>query len=842
MSFVLKMAWRDSRSSRRRLAFSALSIVFGVAALVGIGSLADNVRRGMEGQVKGLLGADLNLSSRAPLGAEFKTLSAQRGYQVSEEVQFNSMAIFSTKDGATRLVQVRGLDSAYPLYGEFTSEPTKAAAELQQRGRAIIEESLQAQYGLVVGDSIRLGKAEFRVSGILRKVPGETAAMSLFTPRILIAAADVASTQLIQAGSLLRYETHVKLSGDRNPAEEKKLLLERFATLGLRVETLEDRMRNFGNAIRNVDAFLSLVGFVALILGAVGVASAVLVHVRQKLSTVAVLRCLGCSVRQAFSVYVIQGLAVGAVGAVLGAMLGVGIHYLVLKSAGDLLPVQTSWALSWAALGKGLGAGLGISLLFSLHPLLQVRRVSPLLALRSEFSPPPPKVDWLRVGLGVLISLSVLGFAILQAGQLWLGVGFAVALGVGLAVLAGTARLVAWAARRFCPKNLPYAVRQGVANMHRPQNMTVLLLLALGLGTFLVVTIDLSRATQLKGLATQFDKGRSNLLFFGIQDQEQLTGVEGALSKAGARDIRSVPVVTMTLSSVKGKSLEDLLKENKKGRQNALLSREYRVSYRAALGPSEKLLSGTWVDRVTPGTDPVPVSLEKSMADELKLKVGDRLEFDVQGVPLAAEVRSLRLVDWRRLDANFFVLFPEGVLESAPHFYMVGVHAANAADSSRLQRLVVGLHPNVSAIDFGLVMSTLETITGKVDMVVRVVALFTGATGLLVLTGAMLAGRHHRLREVVLLRTLGADRKTLVRLQLVEYAILGFLASTIGCALAAIGNQVLASFVFEARAAWPATTLVGSVLAVTGLTVLIGWFSNRDLLREAPLVVLRRET
>jgi len=842
MSFVLTLAWRDSRSSRRRLAFSALAIVLGVAALVGIGSLADNVRRGMDGQIRALLGADIVVSSRSPFTEELETHLKERGFARSDELLFNSMAVFPSKEGEARLVQVRAVDEQFPLYGDFVTVPASATASLHQGDHALLDETLLNQYELHPGDKVKLGRTEFTIVGELKKIPGESLAVSLLSPRIVISRAKVEATGLVQPGSLVRHAASLKLPPGASAAEEKAAVREKFRVQGAQVETVEDRTRNLGRMLTNVDSFLSLVGFVALILGAVGVASAVQVYIRQKLATVAVLRCLGCSRKQAFSIYLLQGLAVGVLGALLGALLGVLIHYVVLLAAGNLLPVETPWFISWPAVLKGFGAGTVVCLLFSLHPLLQVRRVSPLLALRSEFSSERRGLDLLQLLLWLVVAGFVIGFAILQAGHLWLGLGFALMLGLGLAVLTGAAKALAWAARRFCPPGLPYAFRQGVANLHRPQNLTVLLLLALGLGTFLVVTIDLARATQLRSISTQLERGQSNLIFFGVQD-DQIEGFRQLLAEAGSPLVQEAPIVTMRLSRMKGKPVSDWLDE--KGPQRRAgwaLTREYRSSYRSEPGPSERLVAGRWVGRVEPGIAVVPISMERELAKDLGLALGDELEFDVQGVPLQTRIASLREVEWRRLEPNFFILFPAGVLEAAPHFFMAGTHAKGAAESARLQRLVVKAYPNVSAIDLSLLVGTIEGITGKVELVVRVVALFTGATGLLVLAGAMLAGRFQRVRETVLLRTLGATRRQLVQLQTVEHAILGFLASSLGCGLAAIANQLLASFVFKTPAAWPLGSLALAIGLVTGLTVLVGWLSNRDLLDEPPLSVLRRET
>jgi putative ABC transport system permease protein len=585
------------------------------------------------------------------------------------------------------------------------------------------------------------------------------------------------------------------------------------------------------------------------------VASAVHVYIGQKITTVAVLRCLGASARQSFSVYVVQGIALGAFGAVLGALLGVGVQLTLPALLKGVLPFDVDFFVAWPAVGRGMAAGFVICLLFTLLPLLAVRRVSPLVALRSAFADRAGRApDPWRVMLGVLIVGAVSVFAVWQTGSVRVGLGFTGMLGLGFAVLGGLAQFVAWAARRWFPRHLPYVVRQGVANLHRPNNRTVLLLLALGLGTDLILTLYLTRTTLLHEIQDSGVGGRSNLLFFDIQD-DQIKPLGELLAAQGAPVVQQAAIVTMKISSVKGRTVEDLLKEQGergpgRGRRGEgggggagwTLRREYRATFRGHLTPTEHIVAGTFTGKVDPGTAVVPVSIEESLLSDMGLQLGDEIVWDVQGVPVRSRVTSVRAVEWRRLEPNFFVVFPEGVLEPAPKFYVAAVHAATPADSARVQRAVVGAFPNVTAIDLALVMQTVDGLISKVSFVIEFMALFTVATGVIVLVGAVLNGRYQRIRETVLLRTLGATRRQLVQIQLVEYAILGVLAALVGCVLAVAGNALLAHFVFQMTPVTPVLMLVTAVAAVTAVTLVTGWLSNRDITGTPPLEVLRQET
>ncbi len=843
MTFVLKMAWRDSRASRRRLALFSLSVVLGIAALVAIGSFTANLREAINDQARGLLGADLVVTSRQPIVPAVQEHLRGLGGEQAREVSFSSMMVFHPGEGSrTRLVQVRAIEGRFPFYGEFLTRPAAATARLATGGPVVIlEETLLNQYGVKSGDTVRLGKVDFTVLGAVLKVPGESMAVTQLAPRAYIPLTQLPATGLAGPGSLVRHRIALKLPSNADPVAIELAMREKFRTERLNYDTVAERKRDLGRALDNVYSFLSLVGFVALFLGAIGVASAIHVYVRQKITTVAVLRCLGASARQSFAVYLVQGLGLGVFGAVLGAALGVAVQLLLPHLLAGFLPFDVKFAVDWPAVSRGMGAGLVICLLFTLLPLLTVRRVSPLVALRSAFAERVGGPDPWRITLGVLIVGAIVGFAVWQTRSLTLGLGFAGALGVGFGVLAGLAQFVAWAARRWFPRRLPYVVRQGVANLYRPNNRTVLLLLALGLGTFLILTLYLTRTTLLDQIQGTGSNGRSNLLFFDIQD-DQIGPLNALLEREGVPARQQAPIVTMRIRGLQGRSVEDLLNDKATAIPGWTLRREYRSTFRSELTETETLVQGAFTGRVAEGAAVIPISIEEGLARDMRLKLGDEVEFDVQGVSLLTRVGSVRKVDWQRMQPNFFIVFPEGVLEAAPKFFVVALRTATPADSARLQQAVVREYPNVSAIDLALLLQTFDAIFSRVALVVQFMALFTVATGVIVLVGAVLTGRYQRIRETVLLRTLGATRRQLMQIQLVEYAILGVLAAVVGCLLAVAANALLAQFVLKTSTSVSGVALAVTVVAVTAITLLTGLLSSRGVTDHPPLEVLRQET
>ncbi|MCC7412660.1 MAG: ABC transporter permease [Gammaproteobacteria bacterium] len=875
MTFILKMAWRDSRASRRRLVLFSFSVVLGIAALVAIGSLGANLERAIDEQAKGLLGADLIITGRNPMSEAAQRRVDSLGGEQAREVSFSSMMAFPTANNLTRLVNVRATEGAYPFYGDFTTVPADAPAKLRAGGNVtIVEESLLRQFNANVGDSVKLGNSTFTVVGALQKLPGESSALSAtVAPRALIPRPALEATGLTERNVLIRHRTMLKLPPTVLPEIVERDLRRDFRNEGLGYDTVAERRRNLGRALDNIENFLGLVGFVALFLGAIGVASAIHVYVRQKIPTVAVLRCLGASARQAFSVYLVQGIALGFFGAIVGAGLGLIIQVVLPNLLKDMLPFEVAFFIAWPAVIRGMGAGLVICLLFTLLPLLAVRRVSPLVAIRSAVGETTGGTDPWRIAILAFIVLAVAGFAVWQTGRWRDGIGFTVALAVSFGLLAGLAKLVAWAARRWQPRSWPYVMRQGLANLYRPNNRTVLLLVSLGLGTFLMLTLFLTRTMLLKEIEFSGGGGRPNLLLFDSQD-DQVDGLKTMAAAEGAPVQVHAPIITMKIASINGRPVEELIRqsrsrpeggaeagpggppeakadERERGRGKAegaqrmpgwTLRREYRSTYRGKLEGTERLVSGTFVGKVAPGEAVVPVSMEEGLVKEMGLKLGDEIGWDVQGVPIRSKLGSVRAVEWRRLEPNFFVVFPEGVLEPAPKFHVAAVRAENSDHSARVQRALVSAFPNVTAIDLALVLETVDSIFTRVAFVVNFMAAFTVLTGIIVLAGSVMTGRFQRIRETVLLRTLGATRRQLFRIQLVEYAILGVLASLVGGALSVLGSGLLAKFVFRITPSVPVGLLLLGATAVCVVTVVTGMLTSRGVANHPPLEVLRQET
>ncbi|MDI1318945.1 MAG: FtsX-like permease family protein, partial [bacterium] len=453
----------------------------------------------------------------------------------------------------------------------------------------------------------------------------------------------------------------------------------------------------------------------------------------------------------------------------------------------------------------------------------------------------PAQPDPLRLLVMSAIGLAIFGFATLQTGFWQAGLAFTAAMGVSFGVLTLAALGLIWLARRGWTGWLPYTWRQGVANVHRPNNRTLLLMMSLGLGTFMLLTLLLTRAALLGQLQEMNAGDRPNLMFFDIQS-DQLAPLEAIAQREGVPLTKTSPIITMRLAGLKGRTAEELAADKNSSLPNWALRREYRSTYRATLDDAEKVVAGTFVGHVAPDVARAPVSVEEGIAKDLQLKVGDELEFNVQGVPIPAVIGSIRQVEWRRMQTNFFFVFPQGPLDSAPVTFAAAAKAKTPEDTARLQRAVAKELPNISAIDLGFVLRLFDGIFTKIAWAISFLASFTVITGIVVLASAVLMGRHQRVREAVLLRTLGAQRSQLQQIMLAEYTVLGVLAALTGGVLAVGANALLAKFLFKVSIIPSLPLLAAGVGAVAVLTIVTGWLANRGVTRQPPLEILRQET
>ncbi|MGV3505295.1 MAG: ABC transporter permease [Adhaeribacter sp.] len=839
LAWLLKMAWRDSRRNRSRLFLFASSIILGIAALVAIYSFSYNLENDIHNQAKNLLGADLAIYSNQQVKPSMQKLLDSLGQHRSQERSFASMVYFPRSQG-TRLVQVRALAGAYPYYGAIETSPARAQHSFRQGRRALVDQTLMLQYRARVGDSIQVGELLFQIAGILYKAPDQSGITASVAPAVYIPLPYLARTGLVQKGSRINYRYYYQLPPGASAEELSKKLEPRLEREGLSFETIESKKRNTGESFGDLTRFLTLVGFIALLLGCIGVASAIHIYVREKLPTIAVLRCLGLRYTQAFLIYLFQILGIGLLGSVLGAALGSLIQRLLPAVLQEFLPISLHVSLSWLAVGQGLLLGVLISLLFALLPLISIRNISPLNTLRLSLEEKPWGRDpwqWLVYGL---IFLFVFGFTFLQTETWQQALWFSGGVLLAFLLLCGAAYALMALSRRFFPASWSYLWRQGFANLYRPNNQTLILVVSIGLGTAFICTLFFIQKLLIDQVTLSSSGNQPNMVLFDIQTSQKQQ-VARLTRQHRLPVLQQVPIVSMRLEEVNGLTGADVRRDTTLEISPRAFTREYRVTYRDSLIDSEKLTAGTWSGYADSPASHVPISLEEDFARRIKVKVGDTLLFNVQGAPVPAIVGSLRKIEWNRVQTNFLVVFPAGVLEEAPQFHVLMTRVPSQQASARFQQALVRSFPTISVIDLDLILRTIDELLEKIAFVIRFMATFSILTGIIVLIASVLISKYQRIQESVLLRTLGASRRQILVITGLEYAFLGTLAAAAGLILAFGGSWALAYFSFEI----PFRPELGPVLLlfllVVLLTVTIGLLNSRGILNRPPLEVLRSE-
>ena len=878
------LTWRESRSARRRLLLYMSAISLGVAALVAIDSFAENVTRSIREQSRALLGGDIEFSSRRPISPEQQAIldSVQKRTRAdyARVVTFPSMGIVQ-RSGRTRLVQVRGVSDNYPFYGVITTTPANRWGMLRSGAVALVDPSLLVALDARIGDTLSLGMGKFVIGATLKDVPGTPGVAEIIGPRVFIPEKYVAETQLLVFGSTAQYGVLAKLPSSVDPKKVVAPIRPSLEKQQLRAITVTQSEQNATEAIQQLSQFIGIVGLVALLLGGVGVASGVRAFVARKIDTVAILRCLGASSGQVLAMYVAQAAAMGIVGAIAGAALGVAVQFALPAVFGDFLPVDVHVTLEPSAILIGILVGGWIALIFSLRPLLALRNVSPLQTLRRDADAEVLRMRWNdipRVAVNVALLASVVAIALFRASNVRQGLGISGATLAVLGILTLSAVFLSWIAQRSLRSGWPYVVRQGVANLYRPANQTRSVVLSLGFGAFLITTLYLVQSNLLRRFEFNTAASRANVVLFDIQD-DQKEGLDSMVRARGTL-LQSAPVVTMRISRINDRTVEQILADTRarrtadsivrakggaaaeslaaqrrreaearkrgvpaqqSGRSSWALTREYRSTFRDTLTSGEKLVSGKWFSAATLGgqSDTTEMSFEKDVADELRVKLGDVITWDVQGVEIPARVTSLREVTWARFEPNFFAVFASPAFRSAPKQHVVLASIPGATTVALLQRDVVTRYPNVSSVDLTLVKQTVMRIVSRVSTAIRFMALFSLAMGIPVLFSAVAATRRDRVREGVLLKTLGATRGQIMKILFAEYALLGLLGSLTGMILAIGGGWALTHFVFDATFSPALLPAFGIALLMLVLTVTIGLLAGRDVFRETPMAALR---
>ena len=832
--WLFKMAWRDAKASKARLFLFMASIILGIAAVVSIQLFSQNLTDNIQRQSKTLMGADFTIDTNQSPTETARGIIDGLGPD-AKEISLVSMIAFP-KNGETKLVRVRALEGDFPFYGTIETEPLEAASTFQESNGALVDATLMLQYNIVPGDSIKIGNITLPIAGTLKAIPGSTGVSSSVAPPIVIPYENVWQKVLLGPGSRHQYKFYYKdqyADFEYLVKKVEPLLEEENADL----DTHAGTSKRLGQRYANVGSFLNLAAFIALLLGCVGIASSVNIYIKEKLSAIAVLKCIGASRKQSFLIFLIQIAGVGIIGGVLGTSLGVLLQELFPYILQEFLPFDIIITITAQPLVMGVLLGLFMSVLFALLPLLRTWYVSPLEVLRVGASSSKAS-NRSRNGVIALIVIFLYLFSFWLLNNWGYALAFVLGVLITFAILAGIATLTMNVVRRYFPKKASFRTRQSLLNLFRPNNQTVVLLVAIGLGTFLISTLYFTKDILLNKTEVGTTSESANIITLDIQP-EQAAQVVQTFETNDLPVIDNIPLVTMRMHSIKGTLINTLRADSTAQIRRWILNHEFRTTYRDSLIASEELVEGEWVSSHKDG-EPIEISISDNLAKDANVDVGDAIVFNVQGVLMETTVGSIRAVDWARLQLNFSIVFPTGVLESAPQFNVLTTYAASEEVSAGLQRDLVKKFPNVSVIDLRQVYTVVEDLLNKVSWIINFMAFFSILTGIIVLIGSVRTSKYQRIKESVLLRTLGAKNKQILKISALEYIFLGVLGSLVGILMALIGSFLLALFIFKEPFAPSIIPFVVFIPGISLIVVTIGLSNIQGVLKSSPLEVLRK--
>ncbi|NNK74504.1 MAG: FtsX-like permease family protein [Maribacter sp.] len=831
------MALRDSKASGTRLLLFMASIILGIAAVVSIQSFSENLEENIAIQSKALMGADFLIDSDQLPNERVWAIMDSLGGADAKAATFASMVVFPNT-GKTKLVSVRGIDGPYPFYGELQTEPALAADQYQESGGALVDATLLMQYDLKVGDSIRLGNSSFAITGSLISAPGTGGIGASIAPPIWIPYRSIEETGLIQTGSRVGYDFYFVAEKDQDLQELDRVVDPMLDIENADLDVHDTTGQRIGRRYNNFAKFLNLVAFIALLLGCVGIASSVHIYIKEKLQAVAILKCLGATRKQTFLIYLIQIATMGFVGGLIGVLVGLLLQLSFPLLLEGLLPFDIAISLSPNAIFLGLLLGVLMSVLFALTPLLGTWYVSPLQVLRiQENGIVKSRKARLLVGMAIMAFIFIFCYWLLA--DLRYTLFFVIGVLVVFAILGAVSMLFMRLVKRYFPRSWGFTARQSLLNLFRPNNQTTVLILTIGVGTFLISTLYFSRDILLARASIEGTEKAPNLVLLDVQS-EQRKAASQSIDEAGFPVLDDIPIITMRMQKIKDSTVREIIADTASSINSWILSHEFRVTYRDSLVASEATVDGEW-PQTNAQANIIPISLADNVARDARVGIGDQIIFNVQGVLLQTVVAHIRTVDWARMQINFSILFPSGVLEDAPQFFVLTTNVPDVRASAQLQQTLIQQFPTVSIIDLRQVLTVIEDILDKIAWVINFMAFFSIFTGIIVLIGSVRTSKYQRIKESVLLRTLGAKSQQLLRITALEYLYLGILGSGIGIVLSFLGSFLLARFVFDTVFVPSWVPFLVVLPGITLLVLLIGLLNSRTVLRSPPLKVLRKE-
>jgi putative ABC transport system permease protein len=836
------MALREARAAWRQVVFAVGAIAVGVGALMGILGFSRSMSQSLHREARVLMAADLKVSlTQPPTDDDWKQVQKleNRGLAIRTMVETLSMAS-AGPSSSPLLVSVKAVDpDTYPWYGRLEIQPRRPLSELLRPDSLLVSSDLLIRLGVSIGDRIRLGSADFRIAGLVQREPDRLTSFGL-GPRLLLSHQGLERAGLIRFGSRATHSFLFRAPPGAQISQIRAELQRIFGARG-RVTDYTEANPQVAQALRRTTTFLGLVSLISLAVGGLGVAGSIHTHLQQKLDIIAILKCLGARSGQILRLYLSQALLIGWFGSLVGLLLGYLVQALFPLLLAGLIEVPTRVVLAPDIALSGMGLGLLTALAFSLPPLMAVRRVRPALVFRRHMvEQQPPRLERLRRGLpgalaGVVPLLALGAIATFLSRSAKLGFGFIVVLLAAILILGLVARLLLLGLRRLPRVRWP-ALRHGLANLRRPGSQSAAVIVSLGIGVTLVLTTYLLQRSLLDQVRRSSPQGAPNVFLINITEAERPRLWELLRQQRGVLKLLDpIPAVSARLLEVDGRPVS---KPRRATSSPRFYSTTFVLTWTAHQPRGTEILSGHWWDEQQP--KPGLVSVGEWAAENLKARPGMRITFDVQGISVAGVIANLRRTENLGPGTNNQFIFSPGSLDNLPTSYY-GALRLERGRVGALQEAVFERFPAVTVVDGVEVLGAIQGILDRVGSVVRWVAGFAILAGVILLASSVAATRVARIREIVMLKALGATRAQVRRIQAAEFALIGTVAGLAAAVLASL----LASFLMGEWLEISYHLELVPLIATVGLTVVLaiatGWLSIRRMLRCRPLEILRDE-
>jgi Predicted ABC-type transport system involved in lysophospholipase L1 biosynthesis, permease component len=731
-----------------------------------------------------------------------------------------------------RLVELKGIETPFPLVGGFVLDGGQPFEHSMLAGNgAVVARILLEDLNVKVGDKIKIGEGEFIVRGSFDQEPGGSTGFRLGA-RVFVEKNAFEDSGIAQNASRVRRGILYRTSD--NPTQLVAALREALKGTTLRVSSYRETQERLGEQFARTENYLALTGLLILVLGGVGVWNVSRAFVEQKRKTVAVLKCLGASGNKIISVYLLQILTLGLIGSGFGVLLAqVGLWFVRSRFAVDL-PENMSYVVGPSTAFQGVVLGVMISVLFSMLPLLQIRNIKPRLLLHDANNASVNRLDLTRWLIGILSLFGLIGLAVWQAGSFTIGAFFIIGLGVTSLCLYAAAFILTKLLRQLRSFG-SFSFRQGLNSLYRPGNQTRVILLAVGLGAFVVLAVQ-SLQTN---LVREFDFTRNarlpTLFFIDIQ-KSQIGELAALIEQRSGEKPETTPTVRARIAFVNGKPVDFTQREVRQ--QQGQIGREFAVTYRPNLDANESVIAGRWWPDAP--SDVPEVSVEESMAKTLGVLPGDSMTFDISGRKVTVRVASIRKLDLRNTRTAFVFVFRPGVLESAPQsFAATLLSRIGPTDRQRLQREALDKFPNVQIFDVADIITTVQKLINNFVLAISFVGSFVILSGILILIGSIALTKSQRIYENAILKTLGSRNRSLATILLTEYSILGLLSGLIGAVFAALLSFAVSRFVLDIEWTFDPVLLVSGIAVTALLVTVVGVIASFDVLFKKPLATLR---